>query len=352
MEDYSSILHALRIPGDEVQFGAVIAAVCAEPAAARGLAQAVIAHASCGSPSARAAIGLVPADVQLRREERLADVAIGRRSLRGRARRAGRTDLDIIGHDWRFIIELKINADINPAQIDRYLKEAPTAVLARAVDETENLARWQRHEHWVGVARWSAALDDLYNLPIKQSMRSEWVRLLRVLERDGDFDKRRTRVSAETEAAAEVLLEVSELLLQHVRRELVRFYGTRAASFANAIRAFKVSQRDPWASVAFGVTSTNWIFDLSLRDMFKRAPLLQLDRQMYRRVDTGTRQRNQERRIGRALAIAGQPVIPAPLDPALREPTQVVQWASEQLTRLIESGAFGPDLDLFARSGL
>ena len=349
VDDYSSVLHALRIPGDEVQFGAVLAAICAEPGAARVLAGAVIAHASCGNANARALIGRVPANVQLRREERLAEVAVGRRSLRGRARRGGRTDRDILGQGWRFIIELKINAGINPAQVDRYLQEAPTAILARVVEETEDLARWQRQEHWVGIAKWRDVIADLYNLPAREPARSEWVRLLRVLERDRDFDERRIRVSAETDAAADILSGVSEPLLRHVRRELIQFYGNRAVSFAGALRAFTVSRRDPWASIAFGVTSTNWIFDLSLRDVFKRAPVLQLDRQMFRHVDTGRRRRNQEHRIAQALATTGQPVIRAPMDSALRHPNGVLEWASEQLTRLVEDGAFDPDIELFAR---
>lgn len=303
-DDDLLVLRALRHPGDEVQFERVLAAVCALPDVAQRFATTVIRHASSGHPDAVARLGDPPADLRTSREQVMAELAIGRRGLR-RVWRSGRADLQLVSASgWELIVELKINAEIDPKQIDRYLKDAPTVVLARGPGKTD-ISTWRSNERWLGLARWTDVLDDLRDFQLHGAVGSDWHRILAVADSDHDFKPKKPVASVEAQAAADLLQSISETLTEHLRAEVRRVHDAKGEQLAGRLRAYKAYPVASTAAVLpIGVATQPSYFIIRLSGLF-RTPSLRIERSMDREWRRGVGSTSPARRGRELLARAG-----------------------------------------------
>lgn len=181
----SPIIRSLRLTTDEVQFGRVLAAICQDEAVAERFTSAVIGRARGGNATARRRARRKTAHVRCVDEQRL-EARVSRRSLKQRALDHGRVDLDFSGDNaWQLLVEIKLGAGFGDRQIERYANERPVAAIVR---DAKIVPPLRDHPWWVGAATWSDLLEDLRALPLRSPSREEWLALLDVMERDGDFD--------------------------------------------------------------------------------------------------------------------------------------------------------------------
>ena len=259
---------------DEVQFGRVLAALCQDSAVAKAFTSAVIDRAKGGNAATRRRVRVATSEIRCIEEQRL-EARVSRRSLRQRARDLGRVDLDFAGSNgWELVVELKLDAQFGERQVDRYAMERPVAVVVRdAVD----LPKRKDQRGWVGAATWQSLREDLRALPVDPRWRHEWLGLLDVMDRDGDFDSRRPDGAPEVVAARSLFEEIAPDVLGHFRSELERVHGTEASVAVRRLGATKpYGRQGPWAG--FGLSTRGdgvWMF-FELRNLWSPAPRLRV----------------------------------------------------------------------------
>lgn len=273
----SPVIRSLRLTTDEVQFGRVLAAICQEdPAVAAQFTSDVIKHAKGGHRAARSKARATAGDVRCVDEHRL-EARVSRRSLRQRAKGHGRVDLAFTGsNDWQLLVELKLGAGFGDHQIERYAHERLVAVIVRDA-KTDAVASLRGRPNFVGAATWSALLDDLRGLPVDKRWRDEWLGLLDVMHRDGDFDPEPPDGLPEVVEARRRLIDAAPDVLAAFCSDLERRYGTEAQVAVGRLRAtMPYGKRGPWAG--FGLTTRGdgpWLF-FEIRDLWSPAPRLRL----------------------------------------------------------------------------
>jgi len=268
----SPVIRALRFAGEEVQFGLVLASVCLDPRVAAAFVDVVIARARYGSPAARRRVRRPRREIYCLAEQQL-NARVTRRLSRARTKDVGRVDLKFAGGGgWRLAVELKLNSDFGPKQLERYAEWGPVACIVR---NPSKVARMTGHPNWIGIVSWDSIVDDLRALPVDPRWLAEWHALLDVMKSDGDFDIE-VPDSREAAAQAHLLESVAESLVEHVARELRHVYKTNAEPTASGLKASRVFQSRTWAGVGIDGPDGPWLW-IAIRNLWSPAPRVSID---------------------------------------------------------------------------
>ena len=206
-----SIIARWRIPAGEVQVNQALALVCNDPRVAHALLEALLTvqsqSPSYGERATRLRAAL-PSDVRCREQSWLPEYR--RRGVLSRWANAGLVDLDFSSPshpDFRFYAELKFDAKPGTDkhrvdQHDRYLHSGHVIAIARTSDAFGEPDQ-QHAERWLGTVTWAEIETTLCNLPVKpDALRTEWMALLKAMDRDGDFEARKPPVPMTVKEAA------------------------------------------------------------------------------------------------------------------------------------------------------
>lgn len=342
----SPVIRSLRLTTDEVQFGRVLAALCQDSAVAEAFTSAVIDRAKGGNAATRRRVRVNTCEIRCVEEQRL-EARVSRRSLRRRAKDLGRVDLDFAGSDgWELVVELKLDAGFGDGQVDRYTMERPVAVVVR---DPADLPTRKAQRGWVGAATWQSLREDLRALPVDPRWRQEWLGLLDVMDRDGDFKSKRPDGVPEVVAARSLFESIAPDVLERFRSDLDRVYGTDAAVAIRRLSLTKpYGKQGPWAG--FGLSTRGdgaWMF-FELRNLWSPAPRLRVwhwhfDDWRSRKSAREAYATLEDKRGFRQLrdgAVFEQPT------PALAKADgpALVEAIGQRIAGLVESRAFDPDV--------
>lgn len=341
----SPVIRALRLTTDEVQFGRVLASICQEPAVARAFTSAVVRNAVGGDPSLRARMRDAPHTVTCI-DEQLLQARVSRRSLRRRARDAGRVDLDFASPDgWRLIVELKLDSGFQHTQLERYAKKTPVAAVVR---DSSLVAAPEGVGRWLGAASWNSLLNDLRALPVDREHRAAWIQLLDVMVADGDFDPQPPTAIPEVAAARDLLGRVAPALVAHLIDGLRRVYREDAEIAATRLgHSAPTGKRGPWAGVGLRTPGDgDWIW-IELRNLWSRAPRLRLWYFPWEDPYAKFRLREPHARIQRYGFDhrSGQFVFDRPIPELARASDEVIlEIIASKLTELVDSQVFDVEI--------
>jgi hypothetical protein len=256
-------------------------------------------------------------------------------------------DLDFAGSDgWQLVVELKLDADFGDGQVDRYTMERPVAVVVR---DAADLPTRKDQQGWVGAATWQSLRADLRSLPVDPRWRQEWLGLLDVMDRDGDFDSKRPDGAPEVVAARTLFERIAPDVLERFRSELERLYGTDAAVAIRRLgRTKPYGKQGPWAGLGLSTRGDGvWMF-FELRNLWSPAPRLRVwhwhfpdwrSRKSAREAYATLEDKRGFRQL-RDGAVFEQPT------PALAKADgpALVEAIGQRIAGLVESRAFDPDV--------
>jgi hypothetical protein len=340
----SPVIRALRLTGEEVQFGRVLAALCQDSTVAAAFTAAVIKRARGGNAATRRKLKAPTSGIRCVDEQRL---RASRRSLRQRAKDLGRVDLEFSGADnWRLVVEIKLGAGFGEHQIERYMSERPVAVIVR---DTSDLPPRGNRSGWVGAATWESLREDLRDLPVDPSWRPEWLGLLSVMDRDGDFAPNTPDGLPEVIAARDQLADAAPVVLARFCAELERTYGPESKAAVGRLRHSRPSgKRGPWAGFSISTPTDGHWLSIDIRNIWSPAPRLRIC-QWYpdiRRAksqiqDAHSRLANKDgfRQLEEGAAFE----VPNP-DLAGASTATLATAIGDRLTLLLHAGAFDPDV--------
>jgi hypothetical protein len=237
---------------------------------------------------------------------------------------------------WQLIAELKINAKIDPRQIRSYLHEAHTLVVVRRSDATKQLdATVTGDPRWLGHVTWNSIREPLYDLMPGAAHEPEWRGLLDVMTRDHDFANARPGGSRELQLAKDLLTEVREPVVEHLRVRLRERDGIPAEPACERLRAFSVRAYAPWAWFHIGFAADDPRIEIQLKGLFTGSPTLEL---RYQPQLTGSRKlRRESYREFRALEWTEDSV------QGLADTESIHAWCCQRVTELVDAGAFQAD---------
>jgi hypothetical protein len=184
-------------------------------------------------------------------------------------------DLDFTGSDrWHLLVELKLDADFEDTQIERYAEES---IVAAVVRDPKAYASRAHESEWVGAASWISLLPRLRSLPVEGQWRQEWLNLLGVMQADGDFAQQRLDGVPEVIAARELLVKSAQEILTSFCDELTKMYGADAQTAITRLRHSKPSgKRGPWAGFNINTPDDGpWLY-LEVRNLWSRAPRIRI----------------------------------------------------------------------------
>ena len=210
-DELSPVIRGLRIGGDEVQFARVLADVCGGSThCARRFVKAVLNAAKADVP--------VRGTVHCRHESGV--VGYGRGTIHKQAKKLGSVDLLFTDQrGLRLFCELKINDSYQPDQIPKYLAGGQASHVVSVVRRPMLKEGAGAGPRWLGEVTWGQIEEDLRNLPIrKPNVRTQWLDLLALMEKQGDF-----ATGAPTDAAdedIEFINAVASRALRHLKSKL------------------------------------------------------------------------------------------------------------------------------------
>jgi hypothetical protein len=250
------LVGALRFPGDEVQFGRVLHALCrSNEEVANDFCGAVLELAAAGEVASRrrrARKLLSDLRGQAVRSMSEQDLFLGSRgALAQKRRRQGRIDLSFeAGKTWRLGVELKFNDPARRGQQQRY----PT-VGRPVIFVVRNPPRLKEPDldpgdapHYLGAVAWEALLPRLHRLPVADAERAMWIAVLRVSELNGDFAPEPPR-NASTKRDEEVLEHVLPPLRQRLSELLQRKHNATGRRFAESLTIDGPYPARTWANI-------------------------------------------------------------------------------------------------------
>jgi len=345
-EALSPVMRALRFAGEEVQLGLVLASICQDPKVATAFADAVVARSRFGNPRARRQAKRAHADVYCLGEQYL-QARITRSHSRARWKDVGRVDLSFssLARDWALTVELKLNSDFGPKQLERY---GDAGLVAAIVRDASTVERLTSHPNWVGVASWEWLSDDLRTLPVDDLWRAQWLALLDVIDADGDFASS-SPSSREVEAQAELLEAIAQPLVDHFAEALRRVYRSSADVAVSSLHSTRIHESRVWAGTGIAAADGTWVW-IAIRNYWSPAPRLSIDH--YAFDDWRARRRLEqaharlERRLGFTRQRGGTFRREAPL-PALASASheQAITVIAPILTALVDSRAFDVEVE-------
>lgn len=260
-----SVIESLRIRGDEVQLGRVLAGICTQEKCARALASLLLKTAALNPDIGHRAARLrVPQGVRSYRE-----LLLTRRSPGAHRKAAGRADLVLGGGGFKLICELKINSKYEENQLLQYLKESPVVAIVRDPNPKRLPARVRSHPHWLGEVAWADISNGLSKLPwLSEREREQWLDLLTVLEENGDFDRTQPPEIKDDDRA--FVLTVTSRVISRLRRSK----DARHRAFAKQLSASPLFDRGRWARARITDSEGEEYWRIGIRDLHSRTPEL------------------------------------------------------------------------------
>lgn len=267
--DDLAMIRALRMSGDEVQLNRVLWTLCDDPAVARALCESILRNVT----GRELRLPSPPGDVR----------SVQHRVRRGRLRRHrlrrlggdgdSYVDLEFEGdEDWRLQVEIKVDSGFGKSQLERYGEHGPLAVIVR---DATTAPTPQDKVNWVGAVSWPDLVPSLRDLPVDEPARRDWLRLLRVLEEDGDLGLERLP-SAEVQQIHALLENLAAPLLERFKKSLRARYP-RHRSLTDEIPVFppKPSERRG-GRLRVGFGQYEWLTSLRIVDLWRRTPQMQV----------------------------------------------------------------------------
>ncbi len=247
-----ALVRSLRKAGNEPQLTrAMVALAQADAVFSRGIMVALLKSTTAGSELTSE----ISSDSRVR--------CVGERPLfNERGKSVGRIDLIFESGNLALFVEVKLHSDYRPDQLADYLSGIRPDRGEYLIALTRNISRFIEppagSPGWLGSVRWAQLMPRLRKIPATETLRDQWVRLLNVLEDDGDMGSNRIsrqlitayeRSDDAWERLADFLEQIGTLALPLLRGELRD--GDRshrpAATFAKA-RKRRTSRTEPVAA--------------------------------------------------------------------------------------------------------
>jgi hypothetical protein len=116
----------------------------------------------------------------------------------------GRVDLRFDGADFALFVEHKLHSGYGERQVERYLDALgalpPERARAGLIAVTRDIPGYGEPPAttpgWLGSVRWARLLPQLLKLPLPDPLGSEWRRLLKVMDEDGDLGMTKPNTAA------------------------------------------------------------------------------------------------------------------------------------------------------------